>query len=261
MHLLKLLLINAALIILLPATSIRAQTVKETLETNFVKPPKDYWPHTRWWWPGNAGSKEEITRELEQMRSHGIRGVEQISMDPVFEKGNVPYLSDEFMGLLTHAVKEAKRLDMEVSLNFGGPGWIIGGEFVPQKDRSKDLVPTFVDLTGPQTFKGDLPNRLIKTKRSWEVYTPYLNGEEQLIAAIAGRMDKSGKLIEKSLINLTLQVKKQPAGMDSPGGRLEADGFLAQEKRYRECGRSFQQRGHGSVLQLPRQQILHCFWR
>ena len=207
MHLLKLLLINAALIILLPATSIRAQTVKETLETNFVKPPKDYWPHTRWWWPGNAGSKEEITRELEQMRSHGIRGVEQISMDPVFEKGNVPYLSDEFMGLLTHAVKEAKRLDMEVSLNFGGPGWIIGGEFVPQKDRSKDLVPTFVDLTGPQTFKGDLPNRLIKTKRSWEVYTPYLNGEEQLIAAIAGRMDKSGKLIEKSLINLTLQVK------------------------------------------------------
>ena len=218
MHLLKLLLINAALIILLPATSIRAQSVRDALEANFVQPPKDYWPHTRWWWSGNSGSKEEITRELEQMRSHGIRGVEQISMDPVFEKGNVPYLSDEFMELLTHAVKEGKRLDMEVSLNFGGPGWIIGGEFVPQEDRSKDLVPTFVDLTGPQIFKGDLPNRLIKTKRSWEVYTPNLNGEEKLIAAIAGRMDKSGKLIENSLINLTSLVKSNRLEWTVPEG-------------------------------------------
>ena len=67
-------LINAALISLLPATSVRAQSVKEALETNFVQPQKDYWPHTRWWWSGNSGSKEEITRELEQMRSHGIRG-------------------------------------------------------------------------------------------------------------------------------------------------------------------------------------------
>ncbi len=214
----KLLLINFALILLLIVPSLRAQTTKETLEPNFAQPPKDCWPHTRWWWSGNCASKEEITRELEQMCSHGIRGVEQISMDPVFEKGNVPYLSDEFMGLLTHAVKEAKRLDMEVSLNFGGPGWVIGGEFVPQEDRSKDLVPTFVDLTGPQTFNDGLPNKLIKTKRSWEAYSPNLNGEETLIAAIAGRMDKSGKLAENSLINLTSLVKNNRLEWIVPGG-------------------------------------------
>ena len=218
MYILKLLLINVALILLFPVALLRAQSPTGSVESNFVKPPKDCWPHTRWWWSGNAGSKEEITRELEQMRSHGIRGVEQISMDPVFEKGNVPYLSDEFMGLLTHAVWEAKRLDMEVSLNFGGPGWIIGGEFVPEEDRSKDLVPTFVDLTGPQTFKGVLPDKLIKTKRSWEVYSPVLDGTETLVAALAGRLDKSGKLTEGSLINLTARVNGNKLEWNVPAG-------------------------------------------
>ena len=37
-------------------------------------------------------------------------------------------LSDEYMALIAHTEKEAKRLDMEISLNFGRwPGWIIGG--------------------------------------------------------------------------------------------------------------------------------------
>jgi hypothetical protein len=200
------LLINALLILCLQPGYVHAQVANASLEAAFINPPKDCWPHTRWWWPGNSGSREEITRELEEMRSHGIRGVEQISMEPVYEKGDVPYLSDQFMELLKHTVKEAKRLDMEVSLNFGGPGWIIGGEFVPEEDRSKDLVPTFADISGPQSFRGELPSELIKTKRSWEVYSPRLNGEEKLVAVIAGRMDKSGKLIEKTLVNLTGSV-------------------------------------------------------
>ncbi|HWR99004.1 MAG TPA: glycosyl hydrolase, partial [Prolixibacteraceae bacterium] len=218
-------LITLLLIILLPASPLHAQPAKGTLETNFDQPPMDCWPHTRWWWPGNAGSKEEITRELEQMRSHGIRGVEQISMSPVFEKGNVPYLSDEFMDLLTHTVREAKRLEMEVSLNFGGPGWIIGGEFVPEEDRSKDLVPTFVDLKGPQTFQGSLPDRLTKTKRSWEVYTPSLNGEEKLMAVLAGKMDKTGRLIENSVINLTSISKNNKLEWNVPEGEWKLMAF------------------------------------
>ena len=217
--------IIAALILFLPAIMLHSQPTKESLETNFLQPPKDCWPHTRWWWPGNSAYREEITRELEQMRSHGIRGVEQISMEPVFEKGNVDYLSDEFMGLLTHAVKEAKRLDMEVSLNFGGPGWIIGGEFVPEEDRSKDLVPTFTDLTGPQSFKGELPDKLIRTKRSWEVYKPNLDGKEQLVAAMAGRLDKAGKLFEKSIVNLTARVKNNRLEWDVPDGDWRLMGF------------------------------------
>ena len=140
------------------------------------------------------------------MRTHGIRGVEQISMSEVYEKGNIPYLSDEFMEMLKHTVKEAKRLGMEVSLNFGGPGWIIGGEWVKEEDKSKDLVPTFIDLTGNQTYDGSLPDWLTKTKRSWEHYTPKLDGNETLLAVVAGKVDKDGRIGEHSLINLTSTV-------------------------------------------------------
>ena len=153
----------------------------DSIRSGFKNPPADCWPHTRWWWPGNPVSKAEITHELEEMRAHGIRGVEQISMSEVYEKGNIPYLSDEFMEMLKHTVKEAKRLGMEVSLNFGGPGWIIGGAWVKEEEKSKDLVPTYIDLDGNQVYNANLPDRLTKTKRSWEHFTPKLDGDETLL--------------------------------------------------------------------------------
>ena len=132
----------------------------QALKANFLNPPVDCRPHTRWWWMGNAGTKEDITWQLEQMHEKGIGGVEQITMGQVYEKGNKSYLSDEYLEMIKHLVKEAKRLGMEVSFNFGGPGWIIGGEWVPEEDRSKDMVPTFIDLYGPLTFDGLLPSQL-----------------------------------------------------------------------------------------------------
>ena len=197
----------------------------DPLVTGFKNPPVDCWPHTRWWWPGNPVSKEEITYELEQMSSHGIHGVEQITMGPVFEKGNIPYLSDEFMEMLKHTVKEAKRLGMEVSLNFGGPGWIIGGVWVKEEEKSKDMVPTFTDLTGNQSYTGILPDRLIKTKRSWEHYTSKLDGDETLLAVIAGKLDKDGKIIEKSLVNLTSTVIGKTISWKIPEGEWRLMAF------------------------------------
>jgi hypothetical protein len=197
----------------------------DDLIQNFKNPPADCWPHTRWWWPGNPVSKEEITHELEEMRSHGIRGVEQITMDPVYEKGNIPYLSDEYLEMLKHTVKEAKRLDLEVSLNFGGPGWVIGGEWVKEEDKSKDMVPTFIDLTGNQTYSGNLPDGLTKTKRSWEHYESKLDGTETLLAVMAGRIERDGKISEKSLINLTRLVSGKKITWKVPDGEWRLMAF------------------------------------
>jgi hypothetical protein len=66
--------------------------VSEEIQQSFKNPPADCWPHTRWWWPGNPVSEEEITWQLEQMSSHGIKGVEQISMGAYYEKGNPIYV-------------------------------------------------------------------------------------------------------------------------------------------------------------------------
>ena len=31
-----------------------AQKSLDKYQNNFQNPPTDCWPHTRWWWPGNA---------------------------------------------------------------------------------------------------------------------------------------------------------------------------------------------------------------
>ncbi|MEA3477212.1 MAG: glycosyl hydrolase [Bacteroidota bacterium] len=218
--------------LLLLATQLVAQESLNHLKDHFQDPPLDCWPHTRWWWPGNAVSKEEITWELEQMRQQGIRGVEQITMAPFYEKGNIPYLSDEFFDMVKHTVKEAKRLGMEVSFNFGGPFWIYGGTWLAEEDRSKDMIPTYVDLKGPQLFYGTLPDELIKTDRSWELYAPELSGEERLLAVVAGRIEND-TIDESSLIILTSKVKKRNLEWEVPEGNWRLMAFwLAKNEAY-----------------------------
>lgn len=197
----------------------------DSIRAGFLSPPADCWPHTRWWWPGNPLSKDEITRELEEMSSHGIRGVEQITMGEVYEKGNISYLSPEFMDMLKHTVSEAKRLGMEVSLNFGGPGWIIGGAWVPEEEKSKDMVPTAINLTGSRLYKGALPDSLFKTQRSWERYAPHLDGTEKLLAVIAGKMDKNGTIDERSIIDLTSKVVNRQIEWQVPQGEWKLMAF------------------------------------
>ena len=194
------------------------------LKENFLNPPVDCRPHTRWWWPGNPLTKAEITWELEQMHEKGIGGVEQITMGPVYEKGNIPYMSDEFIEMLKHTVKTAKQLGMHVSLNFGGPGWVIGGDWVDQEDRSKDMVPTAIDLIGPQTYCGLLPTKLRKTNRSWEHYKPYLTGEERLMAVVAGKVIDN-RIDERSLVVLTSKIDGHHLEWEVPEGHWRLMAF------------------------------------
>ena len=194
------------------------------LQQSFQKPPADCWPHTRWWWFGSAVTREGITWELEQMASHGITGVEQISMGPVYEKGNIRYLSDEYLDMAKHTVYTAKRLGMQVSFNFGGPGWIIGGDWVPKEDRMKDMVPTSMEVQGPSSFAGPLPKQLTQTKRSWEIHIPELDGSERLLAVVAARYSDGG-LEPNSVVVLTDKVRERQLQWKVPEGRWRVMAF------------------------------------
>lgn len=208
------------------------QTVLNQHKEFFKEPPLDSWPHIRWWWPGNATSKQNITYELEQMRSHGIRGVEQITMSPLYEKGSIDYMSDEYLELVKHTVKEARRLEMEVSFNFGGPGWIIGGEWISEEDKSKDMIPTFIDIQGSKKIDLELPDSLIKTNRSWELFQPKLSGDEKLLAVVAGNI-KNGIIDPASLIVLTDKVQDNKLKWKVPNGNWRIMCFwLAIEKSH-----------------------------
>ena len=105
-------------LLFLPVEVFAGNSIAE-LQAGFLEPRMDCRPHTYWWWPGNAVTKEHITWELEQMCEKGIGGVLITSAAPsVYEKGNIPYLSDEHLEMLKHAVHTAKRLNMDVYINF-----------------------------------------------------------------------------------------------------------------------------------------------
>ena len=206
------------------AGSARAQDVREAMVNAFVAPPASCRPHTRWWWMGNAMTKDDLTWQLQQMHEQGIGGVEQITMQEVYEKGNVTYLSDEFFDLVGHAIREAKKRGMEFSLNFGGPGWVLGGGWTPEEDRSQNMVSTAVLIEGGRRFSGTAPVSVGEVPHTGQVPARDITPEDRLVAVVAGRLVK-GVLDESSLIDLTPRVDGRRLDWDVPNGRWRLMAF------------------------------------
>ena len=216
--------VNTALMVLLGLLSpAPAQDRLEEIQRNFGDPPMDCRPHTRWWWMGNALSKEDITWQLDQMRAQGIGGVEQISMEPVYERGNHPYLSAEYFDRLRHAIQEAKKRHLEISLNFGGPGWVWGGDWVPVEDRCQILLASSIELEGAQSFDGNLPTEARLNPRD-ERSRPRIEPGDRLVAVVAGKMVNDA-LVEASLTNLTARAEGHRLEWPVPAGKWRLMAF------------------------------------
>ncbi len=112
---------------------------------NDVKPgwpeiTKETKPWTRWWWHGNAQTKEGITVEMEAYQKAGLGGLEITPIYGVhgYEDKFVDYLSPQWMELLLHTLKEAERLDLGIDMATG-TGWPFGGPWVGMEDACKNL--------------------------------------------------------------------------------------------------------------------------
>jgi len=215
--------IELLLLLLVSLASSQAEDQLAALRQSFQNPPMNCRPHTRWWWMGNALSKEDITWQLDQMRAQGIGGVEQITMEPVYERGNHPYLSDAYFDLVRHAIQEAKQRNMEFSLNFGGPGWVWGGDWLSDDERCQNLLASFADLEGPRTFAGALPTEA-KTNPRDHRNRLRIEPEDRLVAVVAGQM-VDGVLEEASLTNLTKRAQGQRLAWPVPSGKWRLMAF------------------------------------
>jgi hypothetical protein len=185
--------------------------------TNFQNPPVDCRPHTYWWWPGNAVTKEGITWELEQMKDKGLGGVLVTSAAPeVYEKGNIPFLSKEYLKMLRHTVDEAKRLDMEVNINFG-VGWVFGGYWVPPEDRAQSLVPVSIDLAGPTLFTSELPKYAKAADRRNELMIKNIPDIDKLVAVIVAKVENN-VLVRSTALDLTATIKDNRLSWQVPNG-------------------------------------------
>lgn len=178
---------------------------------------------------GNAVTKEDIDWQLGQMQEQGMGGVEQVSMPAVYTKGNHEYLSPEYFDLLRHAVERADELGLEVSLNFGGPGWIWGGKWVPKADQSKVMIASMMCVDGPQRFTGTLSEQAAPNPDDLPRSTPVIGKDDRLLKVVAGRLE-DGKLRAESMVDLTAAVNDRKLGWDVPEGRWQVMAFWSTQR-------------------------------
>lgn len=205
-----------------------ANTAKEVMAgliKGWQNPSSTYKPHTRWWWPGNVLNNEDITWQMEQMSAQGLGGVEIMSTWKMYKKDNVEYLTPEYLKLVKHAVKEGKRLGLQVSITFG-PGWSFGGSWVEESDQSKVLCMGAKDISGSIQFTGELPLAKSGGQVGVEIMkTP--PGPGRLIAVVAGRIIQEDQLEPDSLTILSTMVNRNSSILEwaVPPGRWRLMAF------------------------------------
>src|SRR5215216_6735612 len=109
-------------------------------------------PWTRWWWEGNAVTKNDLTWNLEQYQKAGLGGVEITPIYGVYGKENsfIKFLSPQWMDVFMHTLSESKRLGLGVDLA-NATGWPFGGPWVKDDDASKSVYyKTYVVNGGQQ---------------------------------------------------------------------------------------------------------------
>ena len=225
------------------------------LRQNFLHPPMDCRPHTYWFWPGNAVTKEEISWELKQMHEQGMGGVLiNSAFSPIYEKGALPYLSEAHLEMLRHAVLQAKELGMEVNLNFSG-GWVLGGFWVSPEDRSQSLVPAMVELQGPKLFSEALPLFKNASDRRGEINVKDIPDINKLVAVVACKVVE-GKIDPSTLVKLTANVDNRSLTWQVPAGQWKLMVFWLKYTGQRTVAPDFGQ-DHWSVDHLSRTAMQH----
>ena len=114
------------------------------LRRGFERPPDDARMMVRWWWFGPSVTKAELEREMRFMKQGGIGGFEvqptyALELDDA-AKGikNLPFMSPEFLSMLTFTGEKAKELGLRMDLTLGS-GWPFGGPHIPVELASPRL--------------------------------------------------------------------------------------------------------------------------
>jgi hypothetical protein len=138
----------AALAVAPPAA---AQT---SLEEGWRRPPNEARLRAYWWWLNGNVDRAAITRDLEEMADKGFGGAILTDAGGAEQRGNdrVPagpaFASPEWRALFLHALGEADRLGLELSLSIQS-GWNLGGPTVVAFDAVKRVVWSEALASGP----------------------------------------------------------------------------------------------------------------
>jgi hypothetical protein len=144
------------------------------------------------------------------MKAKGFNGALIFDADGSSQQGNrkVPagpiFGGPEWTKLFVHACKEAKRLDLELSLNIQS-GWNLGGPKVSEQEATQTLVWSKTKVKGPATLKQVLKS----SAKAGRFYKD--------VAVIA--VPVSGRSSNRPIKDLALKNATRELGMSAPDCR------------------------------------------
>jgi hypothetical protein len=136
-----------------PFISVGYTAENETLTASeFVNVPDDAKPWVYYWWLKGNVTKEQITRDLEEMQQKGIGGILLFDSrgyhDDFDSKNHVPvplkikyeFMSPEWREMVRHTINEAARCNIKVSINIANTGGHLRGVWDMKEDGPKELI-------------------------------------------------------------------------------------------------------------------------
>src|SRR6185312_2339830 len=114
-----------------------------SLSKSFISPPDSAKPRIYWFWLFNRVDRAGIKRDLEEFKAKGISGVNLICTGGYAGAApllGVKYQSAEWWELFRYAVKEAKRVNIELGFNLSAGGWTMEGPWVTPDNAMKKVV-------------------------------------------------------------------------------------------------------------------------
>jgi hypothetical protein len=118
------------------------------LRSGFLNPPDSARPGVYWYFMDGNRTAESITKDLESMKKAGIGNLIFLEVNVGVPRGKVDFLSNQWQDLFKHAVREAERLGIEITLGVG-PGWTgSGGPWVPLAQSMQHLVASTITVSG-----------------------------------------------------------------------------------------------------------------
>lgn len=173
---------------------------------DFRNPPYGARPSTYWEWMNGNITKEGLTQDLEYMKRCHYGAAMMFEAGVGIPRGPVDYNSSEWADAVEHAVKEAGRLGIRLSMH-NSPGYSgTGGPWIPVGHSMKQLVWTevFVNSDGEETVGVDLPKPCSKMgyyRDAFVLSYPSLPEEGTPFWSLVRKVTCSGRLLDGRLLS------------------------------------------------------------
>lgn len=192
-----------------------------SLLESFRNPPASAKPHTWWHWMNGNVSKEGITLDLEAMQEAGIGGFQNFDAGTGIPEGPVKYLSQEWLELKKHAIREAERLGLEFTMH-NCPGWSSsGGPWITPERGMQQLSWSEIRVKGGKRIKTALPKPFTNLDYYQDIAVlafPSLQGEASMQDLVKRATTNRGKVSFSQLTGEDPQgVWIDPAEDKQPG--------------------------------------------